>query len=118
MGNYKAEDWGWLLSKYEKRIGHWCNRWLSLGGRFILIKAVLESQPVFWMALAAILVSVLNKIRQLIFTFLWAGCCEKKHLHLCRWEDIARPKHLGGWGLRNIFLFNKASGGKFPLAGL
>jgi hypothetical protein len=23
----------------------WCNRWLSLGGRFTLIKSVLEGQP-------------------------------------------------------------------------
>jgi hypothetical protein len=105
---YKVEEWRWLIAKFEKRIGHWCNRWLSLGGRFILIKAVLESQPVYWMALAAIPVSVLNKIRQLIFNFLWSGCSEKQHLHLCSWEIIAKPKLLGGWGLRNIFLFNRA----------
>jgi hypothetical protein len=29
---YKAKDWNWLLSKYENRISHWCNRWLTLGG--------------------------------------------------------------------------------------
>jgi hypothetical protein len=98
-GNYKVEDWRWLIAKFEKRIGHWCNRWLSLGGRFVLIKVVLESQPVYWMALAAIPVSVLNKIRQIIFTFLWSGCSEKQHIHLCSWDFIARPKHLGGWGL-------------------
>jgi hypothetical protein len=60
---YKAEDWRWLLAKIEKRIGHWCNMWLSLGGPFILIKVVLESQPVYWMVLVVILVSILNKIR-------------------------------------------------------
>jgi hypothetical protein len=73
----------------------------------VLIKYVLESQFVFWMALDAIYVSVLNKIRQLIFSFLWSSCSEKKHIHLCSWDFIARPKILGGWGLRNIFLFNK-----------
>jgi hypothetical protein len=71
--NYKAEDWRWLILKFEKRIGHWCNRWLSLGGRYVLIKVVLESQPVYWMALESILMSVLNRIRQLVFTFLWSG---------------------------------------------
>jgi hypothetical protein len=44
---FKAEDWDWLLSKYENRINHWCNRWLTLGGRLVLVKAVLESQPVY-----------------------------------------------------------------------
>jgi hypothetical protein len=34
--------------------------------------------------------------------------CDSKHYHLCRWEVLARPKHLGGWGLHNIYSFNKA----------
>jgi hypothetical protein len=105
---YKVVDWRWLLIKFEKRIAHWCNRWLSLGGRFVLIKSVLESQTVYWMALAAIPGTVLKRIRQLIFSFLWMGGSENKHLHLCRWDSIAKPKSVGGWGLRNIFLFNKA----------
>ena len=29
-----------------------------------------------------------------------------------RWERIARPKALGGWGLKNVFLFSKALVGK------
>jgi len=37
---YKAMDWGWLIKKIEKRLVHWCNRWLSLRGRLVLIKAV------------------------------------------------------------------------------
>jgi hypothetical protein len=43
VGSYKVEDWDWLLAKYENRISHWCNRWLTIGGRLVLIKAVLES---------------------------------------------------------------------------
>jgi hypothetical protein len=83
----KFEDWRWLLSKIENKIGHWCNRWLSLGGRFILIKSVLESQSVYWMALAAVPNSVLNKIHQMIFDFLWSG----------RWCDTTLPSlQLGG----------------------
>jgi hypothetical protein len=39
---YKATDWNLLLIKFQKRIAHWCNRWLTLGGRYILLKSVLE----------------------------------------------------------------------------
>jgi hypothetical protein len=66
---YKAEDWRWLIAKYDKRIGHWCNRWLSLGGCFVLIKVVLESQPVYWMALAAIPVQFLTGSDSYFFLF-------------------------------------------------
>jgi hypothetical protein len=45
--NYRVEDWRWLLQKFEKRLGTWCHRWLTLGGRFILVKVVLESLLVY-----------------------------------------------------------------------
>ena len=32
VDRYKAVDWDWLLKKFESRITHWCNRWLTLGG--------------------------------------------------------------------------------------
>jgi hypothetical protein len=28
-------------------------------------------------------------------------------IHLCSWVQIAKPKSLGGWGLKNPFLFNQ-----------
>ena len=34
---YLVKHWYWLISKFEKRISHWTNRLLSLGGRLVLI---------------------------------------------------------------------------------
>jgi len=47
IGLYQASDWCWLLKKLEKKINNWCYRWLSLGGRYTLIKVVLKSQSVY-----------------------------------------------------------------------
>jgi hypothetical protein len=79
-----------------------------MGGRYVLIKVVLESLPVFWMALAHIPASVLKTLRQLIFTFLWTGSKKHKGYHLSRWEVLSKPKMMGGWGLKNLPLFYKA----------
>jgi hypothetical protein len=73
-----------------------------------LLKSVLESQPVYWMSLAAIPFTVLNNLRKIMFNFLWKGNNESNHYHLCKWELLTIPKKYGGWGLRNIFDFNKA----------
>jgi hypothetical protein len=62
-------DWDWLIAKLLKKVGLWCNRWLSLGGRYILVKVVLEAQPVFWMSLEALPLSVLSRIRKVMFHF-------------------------------------------------
>jgi len=94
--SYKAKDWCWLYENFERRIQHWCNRCLSMGSRYILIKEVLESLPVYWMALAHIPQSVLTKLCKFIFPFLWKGNKQNRGSHLCRWETLSKPKVLGG----------------------
>jgi hypothetical protein len=57
-----VNDWKWLIIKVEQRISNLCHRWLTLGGRFILVKSILESIPVFWLSLAKVPKSILDKI--------------------------------------------------------
>jgi hypothetical protein len=51
IGTQCVLDWNWLVVRMEKHINHWTNRWMSLGGCFILLKSVLEGQNVYWMSL-------------------------------------------------------------------
>jgi hypothetical protein len=105
-GPQRVADWLWLIRKIEKKIGVWCYKWLSLGGRFIMLKMVLESQSIYWMAVELIPKFILNQIRKLCFNFLWNGNNTTSHIHLCSWEALSRPKSSGGWGLRNLAHFN------------
>ena len=77
---YLVKDWFWLIDKFEKRISHWTNRLLSLGGRLVLIRSVLSSIPVYWMALIPIPYSILDNLRKLIFSFLWASSTKKRKI--------------------------------------
>jgi hypothetical protein len=43
-----------------------------------------------------------------MFKFLWSGVVGRKHFHLCSWDLLTKPKHLGGQGIQNIFIFNRA----------
>jgi len=45
--NYEIVDWLWIFQRVEKRISLWAYRWLSLGGRLVLIKKVLQNILVF-----------------------------------------------------------------------
>jgi len=78
---------------------------LTLGGQYVLVKVVLESLLVYWLALAHIPLSVLKNICQMVFSFLWSGNKKIQSYHLCNWETFLRAKFYGGWGFRNIFLF-------------
>ena len=55
-------DWNSMLNKVDARIGNWCNRWLTLGGRLILIKSVMESLIVYWISLDSIPNGIFDKI--------------------------------------------------------
>ena len=44
---YKVSDWNWLVQKYENIIINWSHKYLSLGGRLILVQAILSSLPAY-----------------------------------------------------------------------
>jgi hypothetical protein len=106
LGASSPGDWRWLVAIFERRIGFWCNKWLSLGGRFTLVKSVLESLAVFWMTLERIPNKIIIILRRLSFNFLWNGQAGKHRFHLCSWESLSKPRRAGGWGLKNLSTFN------------
>jgi len=107
-GPHRAADWDWLIFRFSQKITRWYNRWLSLGGRYVLIKYVLEAQPVFWMSMESVPRSIINKIHKVIFHYLWNGRNDSCQFHLCKWELLSRPKINGGWGFLNLYHFNLA----------
>jgi hypothetical protein len=60
------------------------------------------------MSLSWIPKGILDVVRKLSSKFLWSRKNESHVIPWVRWEKIATPKALGGWGLKNIFLFSKA----------
>ena len=105
---YKIQDWVWLLRRFEARIGGWGHKFLSIGGRFVLTKSVLESLPVYWLSLTWIPRSILKQIQSRMARFIWSGCKEKSSISLAKWSYLTKPKALGGWGLKDLANFGLA----------
>ena len=105
---YKVSDCHWLIQKFERRISHWSHKFLSLGGCLILVQAVLSSIPVYWLGLAPIPVSVLNRLRSITFAFLWGSTGIRHKYHLTCWKQLSWPKENGGWGIKNLHWFSIA----------
>jgi hypothetical protein len=86
----------------EKRLNTWCNRWLSQGGRLVLVKAVLKQyQYIDFIGLGS--KGVLEIIRKLCYKFICSGDQKKKGLVLASWKKLVVPKASGGWGLKIPF---------------
>ena len=69
---YSFKDWMWLYKKIEGRIGCWTYKFLSRGGRRVLLKEVLQSIPIYWATIAYILKGILQKLRNKFFSLLWS----------------------------------------------
>jgi hypothetical protein len=73
-----------------------------VGGRLSLFKAVLEAITIYWIFMASIPKSIINKIRKTCFTFLWAG-------RIGKGTTVKGSRRLG---LKNLYLFGKALASK------
>jgi hypothetical protein len=88
---YRKEYWGWLIRKVEKRISTWIYKTLTRG-KLMLLKAVLESIPVYWNSITKIPKGFVKKIRRLSCQYVWVGQNLPKGIHLANLETIAAPK--------------------------
>jgi hypothetical protein len=109
LGSSSPCDWQWLVALFEKKISLWCYKWLSLGGRFILVKSVLESLAVYWMTLERIPAKIIKLLRRLTFNFLWRDSAGNRRFHLCSWQELSKPRKAGGWGFKSLTFLIKLS---------
>lgn len=106
---YKHKElaiWDGIIEKTEKKLPKWKSQYLSLGGRLILINAVLDSLPTYVMSMFPSPARVVDKLDKLRRDFLWNGNKEDIGFHLVKWEVVQLEKKVGGLGIRNLKLHN------------
>jgi hypothetical protein len=72
--NPKSEStWDPLVEQLRKRLFSWRNKFISLGGRIVLINSVLNAIPIFHLSFLKMLNKVLKKVVRIQREFLWGG---------------------------------------------
>jgi hypothetical protein len=82
-----ASTWEPLISSLRKRLGNWNNKFVSLGGRIVLLNSVLNAIPIFYLSYLKIPIQVWKKVRKIQRDFLWG---EQK------WEEKNLLDEMGG----------------------
>ncbi|KAK3229133.1 hypothetical protein Dsin_001014 [Dipteronia sinensis] len=91
--------WNPIVRKVEDRLALWKRRFLSKGGRLVLIKSVLGSIPTYYMSVFKMPVGVAQKLETLQRNFLWGDGIEKRKLHAVDWISVCKSKAKGGLGI-------------------
>ncbi|KAK9049762.1 hypothetical protein SSX86_031269, partial [Deinandra increscens subsp. villosa] len=95
----RISHWKPVIETFEARLSRWKARYLSLGGRLVLAKAVLEALPSYFFSLYLAPVSVINQLESLRMRFLWSGGNKKGCIHWVSKDAVCRTKADGGMGL-------------------
>ena len=85
--------------KMQTRLASWKNKLLNRPGKLALASSVLSSIPTYYMQINWLPQSLCESIDQTTRNFIWKGANDKG-VHLVGWKKIAKPKHLGGLGIR------------------
>ena len=89
------------------RMQGWKEKLLSQAGREIMIKAVVQSIPVYSMSVFKLPVSLCKDIEVMVRKFWWGNGGGKK-IHWVKWSSLASSKSIGGMGFRDFQKFNNA----------
>jgi hypothetical protein len=101
-----SSTWAPMLDSIRKRLGSWGNKYISLGGRIVLINAVLNSLPIFFLSFLKLPVKVWREVVRIQRKFLWGGLSSKNKMCWVKWSDICKPKKEGGLGIKDLRLMN------------
>ena len=99
-------DYLGLLDKTKDKIRGWQAKLLNMAGRCTLIKAVLNTYPLFVMQTNMIPISILEDLKKDIKRFLWNKVGQRRYLSRTSWNQVCTPMMAGGLGIRDLRRWN------------
>jgi hypothetical protein len=100
--------WTSTVEKVESKLGSWQGRFLSLGGRLVLINNSLTNVPLYMLLIYKAPKSVIKKIDIFRKRLLWQGGHSQRKYHLADWNLVCSPKDQGGLGVLDLYKMNEA----------
>ncbi|KAJ0805636.1 putative RNA-directed DNA polymerase [Helianthus annuus] len=104
----RISNWQPVIESFRARLAKWKSHLLSIGGRVVLIKSVMESLPTYYFSLYKAPKKIISDLEAMIKKFLWGGSGEVKKIHWVAWEKVSCQKKFGGLGLSKLEVTNKS----------
>jgi hypothetical protein len=77
----KLSTWQPLINTISRKLGSWNNRWISMGGRVVLINSILNSIPIFFLSFMKMPVKVWKEVVKIQRKFLWGGVSTQRRVN-------------------------------------
>ena len=108
----KSELFQYIVEKVKEKTQGWSKRFLSPGGKEVLLKAVALAMPVYSMNVFKLNKGVCEEINSILAKFWWGPGNDSTGMHWFSWQRLSIPKREGGLGFKDLENFNLALLGK------
>ncbi|XP_023635799.1 uncharacterized protein LOC111829922 [Capsella rubella] len=108
FGRKKVELFQFIVEKVRQTTKGWSNKFLSHGGKEILLKSIALAMPVYTMNCFKLPKSICEDIDRIMADYWWNSQDHRKSVHWVAWNRLKYSKNEGGLGFRDIEKFNDA----------
>lgn len=108
----RKHDFDFVLDRVKKKLAGWKANLLSMASRLVFIHASSSTNPNYAMQYVALPNKILKGIDRVNRNFLWGSTDLVRKMHWVKWEEVTKPKEIGGLGIqtakgRNMALLAK-----------
>ncbi|XP_026430302.1 uncharacterized protein LOC113326839 [Papaver somniferum] len=107
IGRSKVKAFEDIQVAFERRLGNWQGTTIHQAGRSTMVKAVLNSIPMYQMSTFKMPKKILKKLDSIQRKFWW-GFKSNKGFNLIAWKNMCLSKDLGGLAFRDLEMMNHA----------
>ena len=104
----KRQVFAFVRDRLNERINSWSAKFLSKGGKEVLLKSVAQALPTYVMSCFILPKDIIKKLQGAIAKLWWSTKANNRGLHWIAWEKICKPYDQGGLGFRDLSDFNLA----------
>lgn len=108
FGRRKRDMFSSIVDRIKMRAHSWTNKLLSSAGKLVMLQSVLSAVPSYSMSYFALPISLCKRIQSAVTRFWWDNNESQRKMAWVSWDSMAKPKAIGGLGVRDFQTFNVA----------
>ncbi|KAG7548661.1 Ribonuclease H-like superfamily [Arabidopsis suecica] len=108
LGGSKTKIFSFVRDRLQTRINGWSAKFLSKGGKEVMIKSVAAALPTYVMSCFRLPKTITSKLTSAVANFWWSSNGDSRGMHWMAWNKLCNSKSEGGLGFRNVDDFNTA----------
>jgi hypothetical protein len=108
VGKSRMQAFRGIKDRVWNCLNNWKTKFLTQAGKEILIKAVAQAIPTYYMSVFLLPKILCKEIEGMMQRFWWGHKDNTSRIHWMSWERMGISKAKGGLGFRDLEVFNKA----------